>query len=153
MNYRTLTAVSLMALALSTTVGASEIYKWTDDDGNVHYTDTPVEGAERLDIQSRNTDNTAVSRQTAAFQERQVARAEAKAEAEASQPSEEELMAAAREKQEQCSKYRDRLTTMVQSRRLYREDENGEREYLDDEEMQQAREKVQSQVEEYCGAS
>jgi hypothetical protein len=41
---------------------------------------------------------------------------------------------------------------MLTSRRLYREDENGERVYLDEAQMQSARDRVQSQVEEYCGA-
>ena len=46
--------------------------------------------------------------------------------------------------------YKQRLTRFVQSRRLYKEDENGERVYLDDEETQAAREKTQQQVQEFC---
>ena len=154
MNYRTLAAVSLMSLAMSTSAVAGEIYKWTDDDGNVHYTDTPMgDSSERLNLQSRDTNDAAVARQNAELHERQLARAEAKAAEQAAQPSQEELMAAAREKDEQCNKYRQRLTTMLQSRRLYREDDNGERVYLDEEEMAAERAKVQGQVEEYCNAS
>jgi hypothetical protein len=42
------------------------------------------------------------------------------------------------------------LQKFVVSRRLYREDENGERVYLDPEETQAARDRVEGQVEEFC---
>jgi hypothetical protein len=46
--------------------------------------------------------------------------------------------------------YKERLQRFVTSRRLYREDESGERVYLDEEQSQAARERVQQQVEEHC---
>jgi len=50
------------ALLAGTTAMASDIYTWTDKDGNVHYEDRPIANTpvERLRIVSRNTDNTAV---------------------------------------------------------------------------------------------
>jgi hypothetical protein len=41
---------------------------------------------------------------------------------------------------------------MLTSRRLYREDGNGERVYLDDSQIDEARAKAQSDVEEYCNS-
>ena len=79
-------------------------------------------------------------------------RREERAAAEKDAPTPEEIQAAAQEKEERCSDYRARLQKMLQSRRLYREDENGERVYLDDDEMLASRERVQSQVEEYCSS-
>ena len=67
-------------------------------------------------------------------------------------PSEEELRAEAKERASQCTSFRGRLEKLITSRRLYREDDNGERVYLGDDEMQAARAKVQSQVEEYCSS-
>ena len=36
-------------------VGATEIYRWVDSDGVVHFTDRPVEGAERLELEDPQT--------------------------------------------------------------------------------------------------
>lgn len=39
----------LLGLLLASGAGAAT-YKWVDKDGQVHYSDTPVEGAERVDL-------------------------------------------------------------------------------------------------------
>lgn len=46
---RKLTALLLMFLALS--ASATELWRWKDADGAVHYSDQPVKGAERIDVQ------------------------------------------------------------------------------------------------------
>ena len=58
----------------------------------------------------------------------------------------------AQEREQKCVTYRDRLERFTYSRHLYRENENGEREYLDEEEMQAARDQVQDQIDEYCSS-
>ena len=63
-----------------------------------------------------------------------------------------ERAAQAKERDEKCATYKARLQKFLTSRRLYREDEYGERVYLDEAEMLAARERVQGQVEEYCGS-
>ena len=132
---------------------AGEIYKWTDEQGNVHYGDRPTgaETEERLAITSKSTDPAKVQAQV---QARQTARASAAEEeaAEPQGPTPEELAAQAKERDEKCATYKARLQKFLTSRRLYREDENGERVYLDENEMLAARERVQGQVEEYCGS-
>jgi uncharacterized membrane protein YebE (DUF533 family) len=44
------------------------------------------------------------------------------------------------------------LQKYLTSRRLYRQDENGERVYLDEDETLAARERVEDQVQEFCGS-
>lgn len=143
----------LLTLAIGANVSASEIYKWTDADGNVHYGDKPVgEQSIRLAIRSNPTDPARIQAMAQARSEaRAVATAEERAAAEQG-PTEEERRAEARDRAQKCSTYRERLEKFVMSRRLYREDENGERVYLDDSEAQAARERVQNQVEEYCNS-
>jgi hypothetical protein len=150
MRYLTITATLILSVALASAATASEIYKWTDEDGNVHYTDTPVnESSERLNIISRSTDNDHVQTQTQARLDRQSAAAEAAANAPAG-PTREELYAEKKKRDEKCSMYRARLTKFTQSRRLYREDEYGERVYLDEAETQKTRDKAEEMVREYC---
>jgi hypothetical protein len=61
MRYFEHTAILILSVALASAASASEIYKWTDEDGNVQYTDKPIDNSsERLDIASNATDNKSV---------------------------------------------------------------------------------------------
>jgi len=152
MRYLSLTAVLILSAGLASNAAASEIYKWTDADGNVHYTDKPMDPSyEHLAIASRPTDNASVQAQTQARLERQATAAEEAANAPAG-PTRDELRAEAKERAEKCSLYRERMTRFVQSRHLYREGENGERVYLDESEKTAAEQKVQDQIKEYCNS-
>jgi hypothetical protein len=46
--------------------------------------------------------------------------------------------------------YRERLESYLQSRRLYRENESGERVYLDEDEVMTARAALQKKIQETC---
>jgi hypothetical protein len=149
---RTALTLALAAFAFATGVQASEIYKWTDEDGNVHYEDRPS-GApteERLALNSRRTDGGAVQQRVAARHDRQASRAEARSQAEAAKQEAADNAAAAEERQQACERARARLETYLQSPRLYRTDANGERVYLDEEQRQEARGKAEEQVTEFC---
>lgn len=153
MNYKGfMTAAILSATVISVASGA-EIYKWTDENGSVHYTDKPIsEQAEHMAIRSRPTDNDQVQAQVQARLEKAMTAAEADAAAALAnpQPTKEELREQARERAARCDTYKERLTNFVQARHLYREDDDGGRVYLDETEMQAARDRVQKQVEENC---
>ena len=143
---------AVAALTFAAGASASDIYKWTDEDGNVHYEDRPT-GApteERLSISSNRTNSGAVDRRVQARHDRQTARDEeraAAAEAEQQAAAQAEVEA---ERQQACDRARARLETYLQARRLYRSDENGERVYLDDAQRQEARQKAEDQITEYC---
>lgn len=44
-----------ICLLVGATVGATEVYRWVDSDGVVHYSDRPKEGAERMQLQEAQT--------------------------------------------------------------------------------------------------
>ncbi|HEX2138653.1 MAG TPA: DUF4124 domain-containing protein [Woeseiaceae bacterium] len=145
---RTTAAFLALALTVPAAALASDIYKWTDEDGVVHFGDRPSGDAasQVVHVSSRPTDRTAVQ---ARVQTRKDAAAAA-AEQASDGPTEEELEARERERAEKCAMYKERLQMFLTSRRLYREDENGERVYLDEQETLAARADVQEQVLEYC---
>jgi hypothetical protein len=144
MRYFKLTATLILSVALASAASANEIYKWTDEDGNVHYTDKPIDQtSERLNIASSSTNNEAVRAETQARLDRQSEAAEAAANAPKG-PTAKEPRA------DKCAMYQARLTKFTQSRRLYREDEDGERVYLDEADTQKTRDKAEDQVREYC---
>lgn len=152
MNKRTLIALTALALGASTMAAGSEIYRWTDDDGNVHYEDRPTGAAseERLDISYRRTDNNAVRQQVQARLDAEATREEARSAAAAQEQEQAEQAAAEEARQKKCESYRARLETYLQSRRLYRTDDSGERVYLDEQETDDARRKVEELIAENC---
>jgi hypothetical protein len=60
--------ILLLAALLAGSVAASEIYRWVDEDGVVHYSDQPRQGAERVILQTPNA-----SRSPAPVQQRATA--------------------------------------------------------------------------------
>lgn len=145
---------TVFALMLSGSAVAKDIYKWTDEEGNVHYRDRPTGAPSevRLGISYKGTDKTIVEQQQKAQLDSQTARQERRnARDEADRAAAAEAAAAA-ERQKQCDSYRASLERYAQSRRLYREGENGERTYLDDDEMMQARKRLEDHIAENCSS-
>lgn len=149
---RTLAALVVMAITASGGVMASEIYKWTDENGTIHYGDRPSGDAseERLAMTYQRSTAGSVERQVKSLADGTAAREERRAAASTEAQQAEEARAEAEARQQRCQKYRAQLETMLQARRLYREDENGEREYLDDSQRQEARTKAEELIAETC---
>jgi len=152
---RLLTLAVASALCASTAL-ASEIYRYIDEDGNVLYADIPTgdPGEEHLNVSSRPTDDAVVHANVQARQEVRKADAQRKARQKADEGDEEltrgEKSAVAAARQQECQQNRDRLLSYVASRRLYREDDGGERVYLSDVESQEAHDQVQALIDENC---
>jgi len=143
---------AIAALTVSMGAMANEIYKWTDADGNVHYEDRPSGAAteERLDLTYRSTDRGAVQARVKSRVDAQTAREEAKSTAAAAEQEAADNAAAEQQRSKRCDQARARLESYLQARRLYRTDDNGERVYLDDSQSQQARQKAEEQIAEFC---
>ena len=149
---RKLLVLCVASASLATGAFAGEIYKYVDEDGNVHYLDRPsgASGEERMAVTYSGTSSSSLSSQAkqresymAEREERRGARAE-EAEAEAQAAAEREERAA------KCQKNRARLESYLQANRLYRENDAGEREYLDDSQIMEARQKVEELIQENC---
>jgi catalase len=139
------------ALGFSSAVLSSEIYKWTDADGNVHYEDRPVgEDVQRLNIVSSNTDNAIVQASIDARRERETARAEARSKRSEDEQAATSAKAEAEKRVAKCAESRARMESYLQARRLYNENDAGEREYLDESGIMKARERAQEQIQKFC---
>ncbi len=130
--------VMMLAVSSAGMAFASDIYKWTDEQGNIHYGDRPMNEAseERLGVSSRPNEERAAAKEAAVSKP--------------AAPTPEELQAQAMERQEKCATYKARLQKFLISGRLFRADENGERVYLDEDEILAARERAQKRVVKYC---
>ena len=145
-------AFGLTLILLSAGVAqASEIYKWVDEQGNVHYEDRP-DGimVERVDIDSRPTDPARIQAMAQARAMDRARATEAKAEADAKLPTAAELKEEADERAKKCTSSKSQLVSYVNNRRLYKMTAEGEREYLSDAEITATRDRAAQQVDEFC---
>lgn len=151
-SYKLLLTIVATAVLCINSVSASEIYRYTDEDGNVVYLDRPTgdPGVERLDIISQPTDKAAIQANVQARREAAATAALEKEEAGVTQMTRSEKRAAAAAKEQECNNYRAQLSSLSDARRLYRTDENGERVYLDGAQRDEALNKIQEQINENC---
>jgi hypothetical protein len=149
---RLVLSIAVATMMVTGSAGGSEIYRWTDENGNVYYEDRPSGAAteQRLELTFRRTDSAAVTRRIQARLDRQAARNDANAAAEIEEQTAAESAAQAAERARACQRAQARLDSYIQSRRLYRTDDSGERVYLDDAQRQHARQQAEDQVAEFC---
>ncbi len=145
--------LAAVAVACSASAHAGDVYRYTDADGNVYYVDRPSgePSEQRLAIKSKPTDHSVVQARVQARVDARNAARETAADA-PEQQTPQEARAERKKRQQECQSYRDRLERFVQSRRLYREDEQGERVYLDEDQTRAARDRVEQQIQEHCDA-
>jgi len=130
---------------------AGEIYKWTDEDGNVHFEDRPLgDDVERLKVISNNTNNDSVRASVDSRHEREIARTEARTQRDKDQQAAAEAKAEAEQRHVKCQESRTRMQTYLKSRRLYKQGDAGERVYLDEDQTMQARADAQEMIQKYC---
>jgi hypothetical protein len=155
MNIRRLMAgIAALTLTLSSGVFAEDIYKWTDEDGNIQYEDRPSgePSEERLQFSYNRTSSSAVDQRVKARHDTENTRRETREEEAADERTAAENRAAAEERLARCDSYRASLKTMLESRRVYREDEAGERQYLDETARAEARTKAEELIKDTCGS-
>ena len=145
---KVLTAVFLVASALSGIAAGAEIYKEVDARGNTVYSDRPRDAAaQRLDVKASKADPAAVAAEREALAKSREARQQAQAEA-ATEATRQRDVAAQR--QANCEKARAYQQRVETAHRLYETDENGERRYYSAQEQDAAIAKARDQVKEWC---
>jgi hypothetical protein len=133
-------------------VSAADVYKYTDEKGNVLYTDKPrTLPAERLNVQSKKADPAAAQARQSEDMKRMQATDSARKQAASAQSGQaESAQLGAKDKAERCTKARDRYDTYMNSQKLYEEKAGGERHYLTSEELDAARATAKASMEVWC---
>ena len=143
----------LTSVALVAGTAMADVYKYTDEKGNIQYTDKPPSlPAERLNVQSQKTDMVAVQARQAEEQQRQANNAQQSARNRADTADRKEATElTAKDKAERCAKSRERYDKYMNSQKLYEQDEkSGERRYLSSEEIDVARASAKASMEVLC---
>jgi hypothetical protein len=155
----------LMIFGVTSPLSQAEIYKWKDKDGSIRYTDTPppsnikqeaigakkavqptvtapVENAAPVPEKVKDLKAPANAEDAAAAQRQRNAEIEKK--------NKQEKEAEVKRKAENCSAAKANYETYKQGGRVYKMNERGEREYMDDKELNAGKEKAQQEIDENC---
>lgn len=136
-------------LMLNSAMAGAEIFKWTDEKGNVHYGDKPKKNSTQVEVSEKNLSGELSTDESRAEKRRRLIDAmvedrEKKEQAEAKQRKKEQARKA------RCVRARDRMKSYQRANRLYRLDENGNRIILSDVEREKSTQHLQSQIDKYC---
>lgn len=137
-------------------LSAGEIYRWKDANGTWHYGDQPVPGAER--ISGLKPPSAARPRPPASAPGTPSGVPPGSTGVVATAPLKPEIIAQVRAeanqaRAEQCEKAREAYNLSIRSRRIYRVNEKGEPEFLNDAEADASRLRARAQMDEACGSN
>lgn len=151
-----LAGILLLGLLSSAAIGEDWVYKWVDGEGVTHYGSRPPEwaSAEITGVKVRRTDAQTVQNRLDREGEMRAAVDTRKQQAADSAAEEQQWQEdAAKQRAANCKTAQDRLKAYNTAQRLYRELEGGEREYLDDDQTDEARADANKLVNEWCDNS
>lgn len=137
---------ALLCLLLLPGLAAAEIYRWTDANGQVHFGQRPAAvGAQQIEVKPQVVERDQLTREREERANRFFdARREEQAQASAVAAERQAKRAA------ECQELRRRLDNIPEGYSYYRTDANGEREYYSDQQVDTARQQLQSQVADRC---
>ena len=138
--------VLLCLLLLLPGLAAAEIYRWTDANGQVHFGQRPVAaGAQQIEVKPQVVERDQLTREREERANRFYdARREEQAQASAVAAENQAKRA------EECRELRKRLASIPEGRSYYRTEADGQRSYYSDEQVDTARQQLQSRVSERC---
>lgn len=151
---RTIQRISIAAFVLfllSVSAAGAQVYKWTDEQGRVHYGDKPPEqGARTMQVDPGSASNSPVpSDAERRDKTRRLLRAYDE-ERRIKQQREQQHAAREAERKKRCARARDRLRSYTHAGGLYELDDQGNRRFLSDERRQQAEARAAQDVDKWC---
>jgi hypothetical protein len=126
---------------------SAEIYRWTDAQGRVHFSEKPgVTGAEQVEVKPQ-----VVERDDATREREQRTQQYFDARREEKVSADIRASEARAERSKECKELRSHLAQIQRGGRYFVTDKNGERSYIDEAEVEAARSRLSSRIAERCG--
>ncbi len=143
--------ISLSGLMIISQFAMAGVYRWTDAQGHVHYSDRPQSpDAEEIRIQSKPSDTGGNKREEVQKQLEEKLQGHAERR-EAVKETAHEKDTLKIEKATNCKTARERMDTIKKAQYLYEQLEGGEQRVYSDEERAQAEIEAQEEVRKWCG--
>jgi hypothetical protein len=145
-------SLSALILAGAFTVAQADVYRWVDEKGEPHYSDQWMPGAVVVkttkahpvgyDSGARTSDQKALTAANTATSEKLSDESNARA----------VQQDVARRKDAVCKQAKEQYARAIASRRIFKNDKDGERDYMSDTEADAYREQVRKAVQDNCGS-
>lgn len=143
-------AVVLFAAAAFAGTAGAQVYKWTDENGQVHYSDRAPPNATQIKGPTPPT-TAAPPAASAPATGSDAAPPEAVSTPAPDSPAARQVRAdVAKAREEQCKRATEAYNQSVRARRVYREGENGERTFLSDAEADAMRLQLRAEMDTAC---
>lgn len=153
LGYRLLILASLLLQPL---VATAAVYKWVDADGVTQYSATPPRGGhayDELNVRSQQDPRSAQqSRERLQQRIEQQRRSDELKQRTEQRETEDEAASAERsaDREQRCAKMRQNLIVLQRRRPVFYVNENGERDYLDDDRRNAEIERLSDALADYC---
>ncbi|HEY4772134.1 MAG TPA: DUF4124 domain-containing protein [Steroidobacteraceae bacterium] len=136
-------------------VYASDVYRYVDADGGVHYSDTWVPGATLIHVEHGKSTEAPPARTTPSAQPKAVAQAGANASADLQKQANAQAMQAemSQAQGDQCAKATDAYNQAIRTRRIYKPQSDGGRDYLSEDEANAYRLQLRDAMQQACGSA
>ena len=137
----------IFVVLLAPALASAEIYRWTDAQGRVHFSEKPSgSGAEQVEVKPQVVERDEATREREQRTQQYFdARREEKALAD-TRASE-----ARAERSKECQKLRSNLEGIQRDQRYFVIDKNGNKNYVEAGEIEAARSRLSSRIAERCG--
>lgn len=142
--------MTALTVAVSAGAGAADVYRWTDIDGRVHFSDSPPNGVvtvEKLTIRSAPTDPA----QLAATEAQMALRAkQSTMESDLRQNQSQRASEDAAAKEKACEAARTRYAGVVESRKFVTTDKDGKDSWMSGADADQMKADLRAKMDETC---
>lgn len=137
---------TLLFLLMLPALASAQIYRWTDEHGQVHFSEKPqAPSAEQVEVRPQVVERDAATR----AREERLEKLHSARRAEQQQAAEKSAKLRA-EQEQQCSHLRKRLARLEEGGRFYRRGVDGSTEYVSDAEVVATRDQLRGQVAAAC---
>ncbi len=140
--------IAVLGLMLLSGGSSAQMYKWTDANGNVHFSDKPQPNAQKLEIRTPGSSGIGTSNRQQRSQQELLKDLEY-----SRRQREQEAARSAQQRQQQeqrCVQLRNRLRTYEDVDYVFYRDESGNKKRLSSDHKKQEEQKLRKQIEENC---
>ena len=148
-SYMKIFSTLFLFIILSSSVNAG-VYKWTDEEGNVHYGDKPINQDDTTELKINTDTDTGITNSSGNDKERTRMAQELQEDREAREKKRADRRVEKKKQQKTCAKLKKRLIQHQRASGVYKRDANGERVYYTPKERDSQVEKINKGIRKNC---